>query len=360
MSTMLKIIHRTTLKELAATFLITVAFLNSILMMEKLIRLSRVLSGVGATLIDMAKIILYLQPQLLMLTIPMAMLLSVLLVYGRMNHDSEIIILRVSGMDFLRISLPVFILGFFCFLAAITVSFYLGPKSSTRVREAVTTIISTRSAMALEEGTFNTAFKDIVIIVKGKKSSDTLEDIFIYDNRQKDQPKVLMAKQGKVVPQDGTNIVLTLLNGYISIANRKTTTELFFERYNMMLSLDASESSPKKMEYTPAELLQNARHAEGHKLKAGLYLELYRRLTLPAVCIFLAFLGPPLSLIAGKSGKLGGLALGFFVFTAYYVLLIYGENLVMAGKLAPQLGALLATVVLGIFSLAMFRKASLQ
>jgi len=361
MSTMLKIIHKATLKELAATFLITVAFLNSILMMEKLIRLSRVLAGVGATLGDMAKIILYLQPQLLMLTIPMGMLLSTLLVYGRMNHDSEIIILRASGMNFLKISLPVFILGVFCFLAGLAVSFYLGPKSSANVRETIMTIITTRSALALEEGTFNSSFKDLVIIVKGKKSSDTLEDIFIYDNRQKDQPKVLMAKQGRFVPQDGTNIVLTLLNGYISITGVRTTTDLFFERYNMVLSLDASESStPRKMEYTPSELLQKAQRSDGHKLKSGLYLELYRRFSLPAVCIFLIFLGPPLSLIAGKSGKLGGLALGLFVFTAYYVLLIYGENLVMADKLPHYLGAWLATFLLGIFSLAMFRRANLQ
>ena len=349
------------LKELASTFLITIAFLNSILMMEKLIRLSRVLSGVGATVIDMAKIILYLQPQLLTLTIPMGMLLSTLLVYGRMNHDSEIIILRASGMNFLRISSPVFILGAFCFLTGIAVSFYLGPKSSTKVRDTITTIITTRSALALEEGTFNSSFKDIVIIVKGKKSPDTLEDIFIYDNRQKDQSKVLMAKQGKFVPQEGSSIMLVLSNGYINIMGGKTTTELFFERYNMVLSLDASESStPRKMEYTPSELLTRARDADAHKVKAGLFLELYRRFSLPAVCIFLAFLGPPLSLIAGKSGKLGGLALGLFVFTVYYVLLIYGENLVIAGKLPLYFGAWLSTILLGIFSMAMFRKASLQ
>jgi lipopolysaccharide export system permease protein len=264
-------------------------------------------------------------------------------------------------MNFLKISSPVFILGAFCFLTGIAVSFYLGPKSSSKVRDTITTIVTTRSSMALEEGTFNSSFKDIVIIVKGKKSPHTLEDIFIYDNRQKDQAKVLMAKQGKFVPQDGTIIMLVLSNGYINIMGGKTTTELFFDRYNMVLSLDASEfSTPRKMEYTPSELLAKAKDANAYKVKAGLFLELYRRFSLPAVSIFLAFLGPPLSLIAGKSGKLGGLALGLFVFTAYYVLLMYGENLAIAGKLPYYLGAWLATIMLGIFSLAMYRRASLQ
>jgi lipopolysaccharide export system permease protein len=358
---LLKTIHKAILRELAATFLITLAFLNSVLMMEKLIRLSRVLSGVGATLLDMAKIIAYLQPQLLTLTIPMAFLLSTLLVYGRMNQDSEVVVMRAAGMDFLKISSPVFILGACCFLTGIAVSFYLGPKSSSKVRDTIATIITTRSSLALEEGTFNSSFKDIVITVKGKKSPHTLEDIFIYDNRQKDQAKVLMAKEGKFVPQEGSKIMLVLLDGYINIMGGKTTTELFFERYNMVLSLDASESStPRKMEYTPSELLSRAKDATAHKVKTSLLLELYRRFSLPAVCILLAFLGPPLSLIAGKSGKLGGLALGLCVFTVYYVLLIYGENLVIAGKLPHYFGAWLSTILLGIFSAAMFRKASLQ
>lgn len=357
----MKIIHKATLKELAATFLITLAFLNSVLMMEKLIRLSRVLSGVGATFTDMTRIILYIQPQLLMLTIPMTLLLSTLLVYGRMNQDNEIIVMRAAGMDFLKISVPVFLLGAFCFLATMAVSFYLGPGSSARLRTTVTEIITTRTGLSLEEGTFNTSFKDIMIIVKGKKSAQTLEDIFIYDNRQKDEPKVLMAKEGKFFAQEGTNIGLQLTDGYINITKGSTLTELFFEKYNMVLILDASETSPpKKMEYSPAELLDKSRAATSAKAKAGLYLELHRRFSLPALCLVIMFLGTPLSLIAGKSGKLGGLAIGLLVFTLYYILLIYGEKLVMAGKLPHYLGAWLATSLLGIFSGIMFRRRSLQ
>jgi lipopolysaccharide export system permease protein len=264
-------------------------------------------------------------------------------------------------MSFPKISFPVFALGVFCFLASIAVSFYIGPRSSAKVRDTITAVVTTRSALALEEGTFNSSFKDIVIIVKGKKSSDTLADIFIYDSRQKDQPKVLMARQGRFFPQEGTNIVLILSDGYINITGEKTTTEIFFEKYHMVLSLDPSESStPRKMEYTPSDLLRKANEADSSKVRTALYLELYRRFSLPAVSIFLAFLGPPLSLIAGKSGKLGGLALGLLVFTVYYVMLIYGENLVTAGKLPHYFGASLATVMLCIFSLAMFRKASMQ
>jgi len=356
----MKIIHRTTIKDLLLTFILSLAFLNSILMMEKLIRLSRLLAGVGASVFDIGKIILYLQPQILMLTIPMSLLLSILLVYGRMNLDSEIVVLKASGMSFMNISRPVLFLGVFCFLATLSVSFYVGPRSSVILRETISEIITSRSAMALEEGTFNSSFKDVVIVVKGKKSADILEDIFIYDNRKKDEPKVLMAKQGKFFAQEGGNVGLYLTDGYINIMRGTSTTELFFEKYNMILNLEGEAAAPKKMEFTPSQLLAQSNIAETYKRKVALYLELHRRFSLPAVCLVLAFLGPPLALASGKSGKLGGLALGLFVFTLYYSLLIYGESLVNANKMPHYLGAWLATTLMGIFSWVMFRKASLR
>ena len=358
----MKIIHRATLRDLLLTFILSLAFLNSILMMEKLLRLSRLLAGVGASFVDMGKIILYIQPQILMLTIPMSLLLSILLVYGRMNHDSEIVVLRASGMDFTGISRPVFYLGLFCFFATLSVSFSLGPASSVKLRETMSEIITARSAMALEEGTFNSAFKDVVIVVKGKNSANMINDVFIYDNREKDEPKVLMAKQGRFFAQDAGNIGLLLTDGYINIIRGKMTTELFFEKYNMILSLGGGSPTPKKMELTPFQLLEQSKitDSSSYRRKVALYLELHRRFSLPAVCLVLAFLGPPLALASGKSGKLGGLALGLFVFTLYYTLLVYGEKLVNADKMPHYAGAWLATILMGIFSWVMFRRENLR
>ena len=351
-----KILYRTIIKELVFSFLLTLAFLNSILMMEKLLRLSRLLSGVGASLIDMAKIILLLQPQLMLLTIPMSLLLSTLLVYGRMNVDNEITIMRASGLSFREISFPVIILGIFCFCASLLVSFSLGPKSSVKLREEIAGIITLRSTVSVEAGTFNTAFKDIVIMVKEKKSEGSLGDIFIYDSRNSEEPKVLMAKEGKFFVQDGLNIGLYLQDGYVNISRASNITEMFFARYNMILSIEADSPAPKKVEYTPMQLLSNARDAESPKKERALYLEFNRRLSLPVVCLILVFMGTPLALIAGKSGRLGGLAIGLLVFTVYYMLLIYGENLVMAGSLPYYAGAWAPGILLAVVALILFRR----
>jgi len=353
----MKILHKAVFKELAVTFVISLASLNFILMMEKLLRLSRFLSGVGTSVIDMAKIILYLQPQVFLLTIPMSLLLSTLLIYGRLNLDNEIIIMRNSGMTFTGISMPVIMLGTLCFLMNIAVSFYLGPKGSIQMRDEITNIIKVRTPLAIEEGRFNTSFKDTLIMVKEKAADNTVRGIFIYDNRNKNEPRVLVAKKGIISTQGDSKINFYLEDGYINIAKGNVTTELFFQKYNMVLKLESDTPSKKNAELTPFEIIDKIENGK-NKLDLSLYLELYRRLSLPLLCIVLMFFGPPLAMRAGKSGKLGGLTLGLAVFTVYYMLLVYGENLVKAYKVVHYVGAWAPTLILAVFAFLIFRKES--
>lgn len=351
----MKIIHKSILKELFLMFALSLIPLNFILMMEKLLKLSRILSGVGTSIYDMMRIILYTQPQLFLLTIPMAFLLSTLFVYGRLNFDNELIILRNNGMSFWEISYPAVLVGFLCFLFNIAVAFYLGPKSSIKLRDEITNIIRLRTPLAIEEGRFNTSFKDITIYVKKRLSDKKVSGIFIYDNREKKEPKVLTAKEGEMFTEEDFDINFLLKDGYINIVRGKTITELFFKKYNMVLRLEHSSPSRKKAELTPFEIIQKIRK-ENKSNATSLYLELHKRLSLPLLCIILIFIGPPLALIGGKSGRLGGLTLGLAVFTIYYTLILYGENLAKAGKLSHFIGAWSPSVIFIIIAFFIFKR----
>jgi lipopolysaccharide export system permease protein len=353
----MKIIYRSILKELVFTFLLSLTCLNFILMMEKLLKLSRLLSGVGSSVADMIKLILYLQPTLFLLTIPMALLLSTLLVYGRLNLDNELIVLRTSGMTFFGICMPVFMLGLFCFFLNTAISFYIGPKSSMLLREEITQIIKVRTPLAIEEGRFTTTFRDVLILIKEKTPDNVMKDIFIYDSRSKNEPRVLFAKEGQISLQDGMDLNLFLKDGYINMVKGDTTTEMTFSKYNMMLKFEIDSPSRRNTELTPPELLDEIKDADP-RYAGALYTEFYRRLTLPFLCIVLVFFGPPLSMVAGKSGRLGGLTLGLAVFTLYYMVLIYIENLVKSGNIPHYSGAFIPTLILAFFAAVAFRQES--
>ncbi|MCC6346694.1 MAG: LptF/LptG family permease [Nitrospirales bacterium] len=347
------LIHRTIFKELLVSFLLSILFLNFTLMMEKLLRLSRIISGVGASLADIARIVLYLQPQLLILTLPMALLLSVLLVYGRMNADSELVILRGSGLSFRSISQPVLLLGLFCFAAGIAMSFSLSPASSTLLRKDLAEILTRRAPMAIEEGIFNTAFKGIVILIREKPSPDRLAGIFIVDDRNKEEQKVITAREGKLVPQ-GDTLSFSLDDGHVYITKESTFTEIQFGKYHFSLTPSIEPANRKNSEMTPGELWRISREVPDKRIST--LLELHRRLSMPALCLVLVFLGPSLSLMAGKSGRLGGLTVGLTVFAVYYIFLLYGENLARSGRLPHFLGAWMSFAALTTVSLVVFER----
>ncbi len=349
------LIHRTILKELLIFFIFSILFLNFALMMEKLIRIARMLAGVGSSFFDIAKIILYLQPEMFILTIPMALLLSVLLTYGRMSADNELTILQNAGMPFIKISKPVMYLGITCFLLSISMSFYLGPKGSTLLREKVSEIFTKRAALTIEEGIFNTAFKDIVILIKEKPSENTLRGLLIFDERKKDEQRIILAKDGEMA-MHGEGIIFALLKGQIYISKKNSITEISFEKYQFILIPTATGFGRKKSEMTPLELFDASKTEPDQKVKY--VTEFYRRFSLPALCLIIIFLAPPLSLLSGKSGKLGGLTIGLSVFAAYYTILLYGENLAKTEKVHHFIGAWMSFLILAIFSIILFYKVN--
>ncbi len=108
---MMNTIQKSIFREIFIVLPIIVLCLNFVLMMEQVLKFSVVLSGVGSFFTDFLKIILLIQPQLLILTLPMSFLLALLLTYGRMNMDSEIVVMRAVGMSMGQISFPAVIVG---------------------------------------------------------------------------------------------------------------------------------------------------------------------------------------------------------------------------------------------------------
>lgn len=349
------IIHKAIVKEQAFTFLLSLLSLNFFLLMENLLRLSRLLIGVGASLSDMLRITFYLQPQIMQMTIPMSLLLSTLLTYGRLNGDNEIVALKTAGMSFTDTSRPAFMLGIACFLAGLLLSFYLSPLAAAKLRGAVSKIITERAPMAIEPGIFNTAFRDIVILVRDKPKPDVMKGIFIYDSRNKKEPKIMVAREGRI-SADNFNLSLYLKDGHIHFARPDGTIEIFFKGYNLSFNISAAGSARKEAEMFPLELI---RLAEGREVteRIPLLLELHRRLSLPFLSLILMLLGPPLSMLWGRTGKLSGLTVGLGVFTLFYMLLIYGENMAKTGTVPHYAGAWAPVVVIGLFSLWTFRRA---
>lgn len=327
------IIHRLIFKELFLNFMVAILSLSIILFMEKFVRLTRLVMGKGADLTDIIKIFLYLQPSILLLSIPMAILIAIFLTYGRMAADNEIVILKGSGMSFPGISkaaVTISILGFFILLF---ISLYLSPRSMYSFKEILHEAITKKASMAFEEETFSKVFKDTVIYVKDMPSKNEFNGIFIYNDAGNalERPVIIVAENGAISSnlEEGT-IKLSMKNGVIHTYDEESSSEITFSEYDFVL---ASGINPVRRS-KPAEMGTVALW-KGRNDHISWKIELNRRLAIPFASIIFGFLGPALSSRIGRLGRLGSFSFSLSILMFYYLFLIMGEGFAKAGKIPP-------------------------
>jgi len=348
----MKIIHRALALELLQNFALSIAFLNAVLIIEKLLKLSKIFASVGIDLPNLGLLILLLQPQLLIFTIPMTLLMSILLTYGRIQADNEMTILMVSGMPYKKTFKPAIYIGLIAFFVTVFMSFYLAPKGVSLVREKILTILAERAPLGIEEGVFNQGFKGITIFVKEKPDSLHLKEVIIFDER-KNETKIIMAKEGRI-RKEKDNINLSLINGKAYFNKGSFLNEISFKEYIFKLSPNIEPIAKKIGEFSLFELISKI-ESDG-KLRVDYKIELYKRFSLPVLCIISVFLAPSLCLLAGRSGRLGGITVGLAVFAIYYIFMIYGANLSRAGSLPAEIGSLIPVIMMGLLAFIFYKK----
>ncbi len=347
------IIHRSIFKELFMNFLVVIAFLSFVLFMEKFIRLTKLFIGKGAEFADILKIFLFLQPSILLLSIPMAILIAVFLTYGRMSADNETIILKGSGMSLWSVSRPAIALSVAGFLTLFSISVYILPKSIHAFKETVYETIVKKASVSIEEETFSTVFKDTVIFVKEMLPNDKLKGIFIYRVGDTSEPVVIVAKEGAINSNPEKGIInLSMSNGEIHTFKGKSSSEAGFSEYDLVLT---SDIEPQR------DLKPNERGIidlwKGRKRGVLWMVELNRRLAIPFACLIFGFLGPALSTTIGRTGRLGGFSFSLSILIVYYVLLILGEGLAKAQKIPPFWGGWAPNMLFGILAVLFFYTA---
>lgn len=330
------IIHKSIIKELLKNMFVIIFCLSIILFMEKFVSLTKLFMGKGADLIDIFKIFLYIQPSMLLLSVPMAMLISIFLTYGRMAADNEIIVLKSTGMTFLGIAKAAFSVSVMSFIALLFISLYVLPRSTQAFNHLLHQTIVKKASMTLEAESFSDVFKGTVIFIKKMPLKNTFNGIFIYRDAEKadDNPLVIVAEKGLMSSDpDKGMIKLSMQNGSIHSYKKDSSSEINFSVYDFILNTGIETSKDTK----PDEI-RTSRLWEGRKSNISLAIELNRRLALPFACLIFGLLAPSLSYKTGKVGRLGGFSISLAIIILYYLFFMMGEGLSKSGGVTPFLG----------------------
>ncbi len=141
------------------------------------------IAGKGIDTWTLTKMLSYTFISILPLGLPIAVLLSSIMVFGNLGEQYELAALKSSGLSLFKITKPLF----FFILFVSTFSFFFSnniyPIINLKAKALLYDIRSTKPALNIKEGIFNNSIDGFSIKV-GKKDDDgvTLHDIYIYDH----------------------------------------------------------------------------------------------------------------------------------------------------------------------------------
>lgn len=202
-------------KESVGPFFFGLAIITLVLIMDFLVDIMNLIIDRGIQAPLVIELFALNLAWMLALSVPMAVLVAVLMVFGRMAADNEITACKSCGIPFYRLILPV--LGSALLLTIVMVWFNdrVLPESNHKARMLLTDITRKKPTWSLEENIFLDYFEGYSIRVKtiARKTSE-ISDIIIIQT--KNSERIITAKRGKMYfSSDGSTLMMELEDGEI-------------------------------------------------------------------------------------------------------------------------------------------------
>jgi lipopolysaccharide export system permease protein len=308
-----------------------------ILMMFQALRYTEfvLIHGVGVEIVG--ELLMYVAISFLPALFPMSLLFAVLLTYGRLSQDSEIVAFKASGLSPWALLAPAAILSIVVGLFSAQTSFHVAPWGNRQFELLISKLSQSKAGATIREGTFSEGFYDMVIYANQVNSkAGELEKVFIYDEHSGDVPLTVIARHGQLVQSgDHRTSVLRLTDGDI---HRKGETHTKIKFNSMDLKLADPIEEDKRAKTPPSMTIEEIQ--EQLKLKnipaeefTTLKVEYHKRWAVSFACLIFGLLGVGLGTTTNKrSQKAGGLVTSLAVVIFYWIIYVSMEGMARNGQ----------------------------
>ena len=323
--------------------------------------------GTRVPLGTVTQLALSLLPNVLVFTLPMALLTGILIGYSRMGSDSELTAMRAAGVGTWRMLWPALLVGAILTLASLFVNLKLAPESARALRRAGGYAALYKLDSPVEPRSFNTDIPGKVIYVRnGDKSQGLWENVFLYSKMPDGSTKIVTARSGRIdsagvkselVLSDAVLLTLPENNSnghgeYVTEHLEQLRIVLETGRQAILNKLQEGESDPKPNEMNWGELTQYAASATGAERREANTLR-HKRFSMSLTPLIFAFLGATLGLRIRKGGRGMGVLLSILAMLAYYLVTLAGEQMARAGTIPAFAGAWMASISTIVCALAL-------
>lgn len=364
----MKILDRYILRELVVPFILGLAVFTSILLIVRILKLVEMVVNRGVPLGQILMLFSYILPAFLEVTVPMALLLAILVAFGRLSSDSEIIALRAAGISLYRLLVPVAAFALLIAVLTLGLSMYARPWGNSLLRTGLYDIIRTRAVAGIKSKIFNDEFSGLVIYVDQiQPATDDLEGVLISDTREPSMRNTVYAETGRLFSNENRHtLTLRLENGGIYSAGNQghDYQDTRFATYDITLDLDTALAQLRNRSKDASEMtlpeLRAAIAAKTAEHDAAFVerVEVQRKFSIPFACLVFAALGVPLGIQPSRSIHSRGFSMSLVLIFVYYLLLTFGQNLGERGALPPPVAVWLPNAILSIVAAYLLARAA--
>jgi len=322
------------LKEILPVFLIGLMVFTLLLLMERILKLIELIVTRGVSLSQILMLLAYISPSFFIFTIPIAVLLGVLIAFGRLSGDSEITAFKASGISLYQLFLPVSIFSIGAWLLTGFLVFYGLPWGNVGFKNKLFEIAQSKADIDIKERVFNDLFEGLVVYVdkvpiEGKK----MEGILIYDEREREKLNTIFAREGLLSSNPKSQeVILRLFNGEIHRLDSKSNVyqKIRFDTYDLKLELTKAFIAMGKKLQDYEMSIDDLKEKIDKKETTGedttpQKVELHKRYAFPFACIVFGLIGVPLGIQPRRSGRSYGFVFSILITLIYYVSLSTSE-----------------------------------
>jgi len=281
--------------------------------------------------------VLLVLPFSLPFTIPWGFLTALLLVFGRMSADNELVAIRTNGVSLLRVCAPVFLLAIGLSGLCLWINTDVAPRAEEKMLSTVGDLASIDPMDLLAPDEVIDNFPDRRIYIGGKENG-RLKNIIIFEMDDESMPtRMITAKEGRLTRDPKTSGLLFQFS-HARFEHRDNAdpanleniqTGLIMEEGGYILPLDrllaATRRYKPRRAYTLSDLSKYmAAGAGGEMLKAE--VEYHRRFSLAMACVTFALMGVPLGVTAHRKETTAGFGISVAVALAYFFFVVLAQT----------------------------------
>ncbi len=185
-------------------------------------------------------------PFLLAMTIPMATLVAVVLAFGRLSADNEIMAFKANGVNMFRLIQPVLIASTFLTAGMIYFNDVILPETNHKFRKLMIAIHRKHPVLSIEEGVFINSFDGYQIHINKKDdNTSTIYGVVIHEmNSNMRIARTILASSGTLhFDQEKNSFIIILSDGEIHEIDPNDTDKyrrMHFKTHKLNLAIDTS------------------------------------------------------------------------------------------------------------------------